>query len=319
MRAERLLSLILLLRTQGQMPARSLAQSLNVSERTIYRDVETLSLAGIPIYTIEGRGGGIGLDDSYRVSLAGLNIQEVQALFVSGSSAPLQDLGLATANQQTLLKLLDILPALHRAEADRIRQRIYIDATDWFSSGSSTPLIPQVQEAVLGDCVVEISYQRTNGEIFQRTIHAYGMVAKASVWYLVGAHDGQFRTYRVSRIQTLRLTGEKFMREPDFDLMKVWQGNLQSFFDSLPQYPVTLHIRAERQKWVSGVLSLESSQLSPTDDADWLAVTVLFDTQEQALTALLGIAHDIRIIAPADLLPALQTFARTTASWLDEH
>jgi len=318
MRAERLLSLMLLLRSQGQMTAGDLATSLDVSKRTIYRDVETLSLAGIPIYTIDGRGGGIGLDDSYRVSLAGLNMQEVQALFVSGSPAPLHELGLTSANETTLLKLLDALPSLHRAEAVRVRQRIHIDPTNWFASRSPTPFISQVQEAVLTDSVLRMVYQRTNGDTFERTIQAYGLVAKSSVWYLVGAHDNTFRTYRMSRIRELRTTDEQFTRQPDFDLAQFWQAHTQSFINNLPRYPVQIQIRQSRRDWVGGMLSLDIDDLSPSDEPDWLEATVPFDTQEQALAGLLPIAKDIRILSPPDLYNALHQFARDVLDTLDD-
>ena len=163
MRADRLLSLMLLLQAKGQMTAGQLADELHVSERTIYRDVEALSLAGIPIFTQDGRGGGIGLDVDYRVSLTGLNKQEVQALFVSGAMMPVDELGLAQANETILLKLLASLPSLHRAEAERVRQRIYIDPHDWFGEKPSSPFLHQIQEAVLADTILGMRYQRSNG------------------------------------------------------------------------------------------------------------------------------------------------------------
>jgi len=300
------------------MTAGDLAQSLNVSKRTIYRDVETLSLAGIPIYTIEGRGGGIGLDDSYRVSLAGLNRQEVQALFVAGASTPLHNLGLSTVNETTLLKLLSALSSLHQAEAERVRQRIYIDPTHWFSSETPSPFIHDIQEAALADRVLQIDYQRTSGETFTRTIDAYGMVAKSTVWYLVGAHDGRFRSYRVSRIINLQVTGDHFVRQPDFDLIAFWREHTQAFVEGLPTYPVTLWIEAEHREWVSGFLSVEPVTLSPTDDPDWLETHIQFDTREQALTALLSIVRHIRIIDPPDLRDHLLKFGQEIVDWLTQ-
>lgn len=310
MRADRLLSLMLLLQAKGQMTARQLAGELYVSERTIYRDVEALSLAGIPIYTQDGRGGGIGLDEHYRVSLTGLNKHEVQALFVSGITSPLHELGLTQTNESILLKLLASLPSLHRAEAERVRKRIYIDPQVWFGDQQPTPFLHQIQEAVLSDAVLNIQYQRSNSETFSRQIQAYGMVAKVNVWYLVGAHNKQFRTYRMSRLVDVQPTEQTFQRDPDFDLMIYWQDNTQSFVEGIPHYPVRIAVKQSRKAWVVNFLSLNDHDFTESDDPDWLETTINFDTQERAITSLISVVCDIRILQPLDLKSALLDFAQ---------
>jgi len=298
------------------MTAGNLATTLNVSERTIYRDIQTLSVAGIPIYTIEGRGGGVGLDEDYRVSLASLSQQDVRALFISGASSPLNDLGLSSTNEAILLKLLDMLPTLHQVEANRVRQRIYIDPTDWFAMGQYIPFIQQVQSAVLADKIIDITYQRGDGQTVNRTIDAYGMVAKSNVWYLIGKHGEQFRSYRVSRIQKLVISETQFKRDTQFDLEQFWQSHTQSFINSIPNYPVVLYILKDQQQWVCSFLSLEPTQLSPTDHPNWLQATVQFDTQQQAIVSLIGIAQQIRIIEPVGLYDALVTFSKVIFNYL---
>jgi predicted DNA-binding transcriptional regulator YafY len=318
MRADRLLSLMLLLQANGQMTAGQLAQELHVSERTIYRDVEALSLAGIPIYTQDGRNGGIGLDEQYRVSLTGLNKQEVQALFVSGTMMPIDELGLAEANDNILLKLLASLPSLQRAEAQRIRQRIYIDPYQWFDDKPPSPFLNPIQEAVLSDAVLTLHYQRSNGEVFRRDVQAYGMVAKMNVWYLVGAHDDGFRSYRLSRIVDVQPTGETFQRDPEFKLIDYWQANAKAFVAGIPHYPVRIAVKASRQTRVSNALSLTNPTFSATDDPEWLETTINFDTLEQAVTGLIGIVCDIRILAPTELKTALLNHAREAVDCLTD-
>lgn len=316
MRADRLLSLMLLLQAKGQMTARQLANELVVSERTIYRDVEALSLAGIPIYTQDGRGGGIGLDEHYRMSLTGLNKHEVQALFVSGITSPLHQLGLTQTNQSILLKLLASLPSLHRAEAERVRRRIYIDPHDWFSDKLLTPFLNQIQEAVLSDAVLKIHYQRSNGEAFAREVQAYGMVAKMNVWYLVGTHDGQFRSYRMSRLIDVQTTEQTFRRDPDFNLIGFWEANAQSFVESIPHYPVQIAVKQSRKSSVMNFLSIDEQDFRECDDPDWLETTINFDTQERAITSLISVACDIRILQPLDLKMALLDFAKQAVECL---
>src|SRR5689334_12127743 len=148
MRADRLLSLMLLLHARGRMTAQQLADQLEVSERTIYRDIEALCTAGIPLYTQSGTSGGVFLEESYRVSLTGLSRAQVQSLFISGEARPLGDLGLGKALDDTLLKLFAALPSIHRDEVKRLRQRFYIDPANWFQIVEATSFFPALQQAV---------------------------------------------------------------------------------------------------------------------------------------------------------------------------
>lgn len=318
MRAERLLSLMLLLQANGQMTAGQLSQALTVSERTIYRDIEALSLAGIPIYTQDGRGGGIALEENYRVSLTGLNRSEVQALFVAGAGAPLDDLGLGKASETTLLKLLATLPALHQAEAERVRQRFYIDPNDWFSERQPSTFLPIIQIAVLSDAVLKMRYQRSNGDVFEREVEAYGMVAKSNVWYFVGIHQGNIRTYRVSRLVDVQQTETTFTRDPAFDLITYWQANTQSFIDKMPQYPVRIAVRMACRNDIAKHPLFSDVEFMPMDDPNWLEFTTIFETQQQAVMALIGFAYDLRILDPLELRIALLDYARDVLLWLKE-
>ncbi|MBZ0287993.1 MAG: HTH domain-containing protein, partial [Anaerolineae bacterium] len=171
MRADRLISLMLLLHARGRMTAQTLAQQLEVSERTIYRDVDALGAAGVPIYVQPGVNGGIFLDEHYRISLTGLTRAEVQSLFVSSSTPPLADLGLDNAVQATLLKLFAALPLPHQAEVERLRSRFHIDPANWFQVIEPSDTFPLLQQAVWEDRAVSIRYQVVEGEWFDGVVN----------------------------------------------------------------------------------------------------------------------------------------------------
>jgi DNA binding protein with HTH domain/WYL domain-containing protein len=185
MRADRLISLMLLLNARGRMTAQTLADQLEVSERTIYRDVDALGAAGIPIYVQPGVNGGIFLDENYRISLTGLSRAEAQALFISSKGTPLPDLGLDNAVEATLLKLFAALPSAHQVEVERLRNRFYIDPANWFQIVEPSALLPTLQQAVWEDRALSIQYQVVEGEWFEGVVNAYALVAKANIWYLV--------------------------------------------------------------------------------------------------------------------------------------
>jgi predicted DNA-binding transcriptional regulator YafY len=171
----------MLLQTRKKVTAQTLAKRLEVSERTIYRDLEALSSAGIPVYAERGPRGGWSLLEDYRVNLNRLTESEVNTLFMSGAAGPLTDLGLGKAREDALLKLLAALPSVYRSNAERARQRIHLDAASWFHRGEEVPYVPLVQEAVWNDRRLRLTYQRGDNELIERGVDRYGLVAKASV------------------------------------------------------------------------------------------------------------------------------------------
>lgn len=185
MRADRLLSIMLILQAQGKTTTLSLAETLEVSRRTILRDIEALSIAGVPIHAEAGHGGGVYLDERYRVSLTGLKEAEVRALFVSTRPGPLQDVGLGQAAEATLLKLFAALPSLHRQEAERMQQRIHLDPAWWWHKGETLPYLETLKTAVFDDYRVQVRYERGDGQIVEYILEPYSLVAKASVWYVI--------------------------------------------------------------------------------------------------------------------------------------
>ncbi|HEX2910651.1 MAG TPA: HTH domain-containing protein [Chloroflexia bacterium] len=186
MRADRLIALLMLLQSHGSMTAQALAETLEVSERTIYRDINALGIAGIPVMTERGPGGGCSLLDSYRTNLTGLTEEETRALFMLNLPAPLSQLGVAPELKSALLKLSAALPVTRRSAEERVRQRIHLDATWWFQPEEPLPCLTKLYQAIWEDALVYVKYRvrfEPRGEVeIEQLVEPYGLVAKASVW-----------------------------------------------------------------------------------------------------------------------------------------
>lgn len=223
MRASRLLSTVLLLQTRGRMTAQELADELDVSVRTVYRDVESLDAAGVPVYADRGPAGGYRLVDGYRTKLTGLTSDEAESLFLAGVPGPAAELGLGTVLAAAELKLLAALPPELRSRAGRIRERFHLDAPGWFREGDQPAYLEAVADAVWNQRTLRVRYRRWGGEV-ARTLEPLGIVLKGGVWYLVACASGQARTYRVSRILELEALDERFERPVGFDLAAFWEA-----------------------------------------------------------------------------------------------
>ncbi|WP_377267387.1 helix-turn-helix transcriptional regulator [Peterkaempfera sp. SMS 1(5)a] len=221
MRADRLLSLLLLLQHRGRLTASQLAAELEVSVRTVYRDVEALAAAGVPVYADRGPDGGYRLLDGYRTRLTGLNADEADSLFLVGLPGPAAELGLSAEIASARLKLLAALPAETGARAERIRERFHLDPGRWFSDASPVPHLSAVADAVWQQRTLRIRYRKWGPAEVDRTVDALGLVLKAGEWYLVAAVDAAPRTYRVARILECE-PGPPFRRPPGFDLAAYW-------------------------------------------------------------------------------------------------
>src|SRR5258708_7478916 len=222
MRADRLLSIMLLLQVHRRITAHELAKPLEISERRIYRDVEWLSSAGLPVTAERGTGGGLMLLETFRTNLTGLNATEIQTLFLGQPAHVLNDLGLHQASEAALIKLLAVLPSANRQSAEDVRQRIHVDITGWRADEERLEFLPLLQEAIGQEPRVALAYQRGEQTV-ERQIGPLGLVAQGRIWYLIASVDGDIRTYRVSRIQHARLLDEACVRPPAFDLASYWQ------------------------------------------------------------------------------------------------
>jgi predicted DNA-binding transcriptional regulator YafY len=298
MRAERLLSIMLLLQSQKQMSASKLAQRLEVSERTIQRDMEALSIAGIPLVSERGRAGGWSLLEGYRSNLTGLNNTEIQALILSPVRV-LQDLGLEDAAEAATLKLLASLPAFRRHEAEMIRQCIYVDAAPWQSQDEDFGRLPLIQEAIWQNRRALIQYQRgIENDIAERLIEPLGLVAKGRIWYCVARVENEYRTYRVSRIVTVEL-GEGFTRPPDFDLAAYWQASSQEFASKLPRYPAILRVHQDALRFLYSWRWARVERIE--EEGEWRIVHVNFEEIEEASAAVMACAGQAIVIEPSEL------------------
>ena len=315
MRADRLLSLMLLLQSKGHLSAQDLAERLEVSERTIYRDVEALSFAGVPVYTRPGTNGGVFLDENYRISLTGLAKSEIQALFISGVASPLADLGLEKTVEDVLLKLFVALPSVHRREVERARQRLYIDPAYWFQLAEPMPHFSLLQQAVWEDRQIEFDYRHQDGEWAKRSVDAYGLVAKGHIWYLIGKpKDGHIRTYRVVRMRDLALTDTIFERNPNFDLAAYWQESSRTFEqeirDSLTPCIATLQVKQEVLWYFENLMLGKYERLPTVNETEWTTLRVWFSSLDDAKMRILGLGAEVQVAQPQELLDLIVKTAR---------
>jgi predicted DNA-binding transcriptional regulator YafY len=301
MRADRLVSIMMLLQARGKMTTYALAEELEVSRRTILRDVDALSSAGIPIYSEGGHGGGITLDEQYRVSLTGLKAAEVRALFVAQDSQLLRDLGLGAEATQAFLKLSAALPSLHTQSANHIRQRIHIDAAWWWWQGTQgAAFLEELLKAVIEEHSIQVTYQRHDGQVVERKLEPYGLVAKGGIWYLVAAHDGTFRTYRVSRLQTMVLLDDKFVREPNFEVATYWRDHSTRFLRSVPSYRFTLRVHRGQMDFVRWYTP-GTHTIMGLPDREWVTVQFHVSTFESALMVVFGLGTGAEVVEPEEL------------------
>lgn len=296
------------------MTARDLATRLEVSERTIHRDMEALSGAGVPVTAARGLGGGWSLLGEYRTSLTGLTETEIQSLFVTKPSKLLADLHLEKAADGALLKLLASLPATFRQGAERARQRIHVDISGWSKREEAVPLLPVLQEAIWLERQLRISYERgQNCEAVQRVLSPYGLVAKGSVWYLVASVDGSVRSYRVSRILQADVLDEHASIPPEFNLADYWEQSSTTFKRSAPNYLATF--------WVapSVILRLQFAgrfarvnELDEMDARGWRKVEVGFDVEEMACEYAVSFGSNLEVISPTTLREKVIAMTRAT-------
>lgn len=313
MRADRLLSLLMLLQTRGQMSAQALADELEVSERTIYRDITALSTSGVPVYASRGPGGGVRLIEEYRTTLTGLTPDETRALFMMSIPAPLMQLGMGEKFKGALLKLSASLPDPRRADELQTRQRIYLDSSWWFQSEEQGPCLQTIQQALWQDrrLRLKVRWEFFNTE-FEQDAEPYGLVAKANVWYLVYGRGGNPHVTRVSQIVEAELQPECFVRPPDFDLETFWEGWCNEYESQSPFLarvrvsPEALPMLAE---YVGERARGQLAQPHIPDKDGWVTLDLPFESFITARTRLLGLGRAVEVLEPESLRKSLIDFA----------
>jgi predicted DNA-binding transcriptional regulator YafY len=312
MRADRLLSILLLLQVHGRMTGRQLAKRLEVSQRTIHRDMEALGVAGVPVVAERGAGGGWELMEGFRTTLTALTESEVNALFVTKPSRILSDLRLDKASDAALVKLLSLMPAVYRKNAELAQQRIYIDVTGWSRSNEPVTMLPVLQDAVWRERRLRMLYDR--GEqcpASERVVDPLGLVAKGSTWYLVAAIDGDIRTYRVSRIRSADVLDESFLRPPEFDLAAFWESSAARFKELMPRYQVIVRAETNAIPWMRAMMRFGGiDRVEPDERAGWSRIAMHFDAEEVAHAFLLGLGTSLEVIEPAMIATKIVESAR---------
>jgi predicted DNA-binding transcriptional regulator YafY len=314
MRADRLLSMLMLLQTRGRMTAQELADRLEVSTRTIYRDLDALSSAGVPVYAERGPAGGCQLLESYRTNLTGLKETEVRALFMFTVPRLLAYVGAEKELESALLKLTAALPAPFRRDAELVRQRIHLDPAGWFQQEETSPWLALLQEAIWQEQRLRLEYRRGDGHWVKRLVDPYGLVAKAGIWYLVAGSFGRPYTFRVSRIQEAVPTGSHFERPGQFDLVAYWQEWCAAFEKSRQQVAVSLAVQPAGlpllvQAFGEGIHDL-LAQSEGTDEHGRLGLALTFESEESACIRLLGLGTTVEVVAPGSLRRRLAHRAR---------
>jgi predicted DNA-binding transcriptional regulator YafY len=313
MRADRLLSMLMILQVRGQVTASRLAQELEVSERTIYRDIDALSAAGVPVYAERGVGGGISLLDSYRTTLTGLTDKELRALFMLSIPAPLVELGVNEELRAALLKLAASLPAGRRHEEERVRQRFHLDSVWWFQSGEPVPHLNTLQEGVWHDRRIVLTYNLPFQTRVERLVDPYGLVAKGGVWYLIFCRQDHLRAMRVSRVLAARLSEERFERPAGFDLARFWGEWCAAYEENQPSFLVVARVAPDLVPllplYFGPEIKAKIAEAGPADSEGWITVTLPFETLEAARERVLGLGRAIEVLAPEALRCSVIDFA----------
>ncbi len=312
MRASRLLSILMILQTRGRTTAEALAAEFEVSVRTIYRDIEQLSAADVPVYADRGPNGGFELLDGYRTKLTGLSPNEAATLFLAGLPGPAAELGLADLMTTAQLKLTAALPEGARATARRISARFHLDPVGWFQSKHDARHLPALADAAWNEKRAEFRYRRWN-DIVARKVMPLGLVLKGGVWYLVAqvsdqANDqmsAQPRTYKVANIDQLVVRDERFERPKDFDLAGFWTTASRAYEAGLYRHKAELRVSPLGLKRLdmlgSAVAHAAAETASRLDRDGWVRVTIPIESFDHAAHELIRLGNDVEVLSPPDL------------------
>ncbi|MFH8475085.1 helix-turn-helix transcriptional regulator [Streptomyces sp. NPDC018000] len=307
MRAARLIKMVLLLQSRPTMTAAELAQELEVSERTVTRDAQALSEAGVPVYADRGRAGGYRLVGGYRTRLTGLARNEAEALFLSGLPSALRQMGLEDAASAARLKVsAALLPSL-RGASDSAARRFHLDAPGWYQEPVTPELLPAVAEAVWDDRIVHARYRRSgrDGEV-ERVLAPYGLVLKAGVWYLCARVEDDFRVYRIDRFSAVAVSDERFERDETFDLPGFWDERAAQFARSLLRTAVTVRVTEDGVRRLPYAMdrsavhdALETA--GPPDAQGWLTITLPVESLDVAYSQLMSLGPELEVLQPTAL------------------
>jgi predicted DNA-binding transcriptional regulator YafY len=304
---------MLLLQNNGKMTTAQLAEALEVSDRTILRDMDALSAAGIPVIAERGKSGGWKLIDRFRSTISGLTLDELKSLFILPSDELLGQLGIRPGGLEIRRKLAASMPSALRSGARQYLEKIHIDTGAWKPAGAGlTETLRTVMEALWEDRKLRMVYQKAGGETTERAVCPLGLVAKGSAWYLVASHaDDEFRTYRVSRIARAEVLPETFDRPASFDLAAWWKASKEQFSAGLPRFEVRVLVDPSivgRMTYTERFV--EIGEIGGAEEGGWRTAVLFFQTAEEAARYVLGFGGKMRIVSPESLIPMVVEEAR---------
>lgn len=289
------------------MTAGELARRLEVSERTILRDMDALTLSGVPVMAERGTGGGWSLASPFQTKLNGLTPAELQSLFVARPPRLLAELGLGEAATGAWLKLQAALPGDMREQAEFVRQRILFDSRGWKTSTEPDVCLSVVLDALWRGRQLRFHYERLLGEAGERRVHPLGLVARNHTWYLIAASDGEFRTYRVSRMREAAVLEEPAERPAEFDLANHWERSAREFREQLPRYYATFRVAPAVMHWVryrGWRLEEEGAE------GKQVRIRMRFDAMVEAVQFALSFGADLAVVEPLELRDAVRQSAQ---------
>ncbi|MBT9465293.1 YafY family protein [Hydrogenophaga sp.] len=311
MKASRLLSILMLLQARGRLTAGALAQAMEVSERTVLRDIDQLSAAGVPLWGERGRHGGFQLREGWSTQLTGMTEPEANALLLAGLPGPATELGLGAAAASARLKMVASLPGEWREQAERVGQRLHIDAVDWYRTQDAPRFLREAADAVWRARRIDVRYESWRG-MTQRTLEPLGLVLKAGAWYLVARAvemptkgDG-VRTYRLTSVMDLKV-GAAFRRPKSFDLASTWRASAARFESELRSIEVRVRVSDRSMKW------LANARIPYADQAGD-EVTIRVESIKQGARQLLGFGDEIEVLAPPAMRERLAQQAGAVAA-----
>jgi predicted DNA-binding transcriptional regulator YafY len=314
MLASRLLSILMLLQTRGRMTAPQLAREFEVTVRTIYRDIDQLSAAGIPVYADRGCAGGFQLLDGYRTKLTGMTRSEAETLFLAGLPGPAAELGLADLLATARLKLMASLP--EGAQAERIAARFHLDPAGWFRATEPAALLPQIASAVWNERCLRIAYRRA-GEVHARKLCPLGLVLKAGTWYLVALRGKELRTYRVSNVVEAETLDEGFVRPKRFDLAAYWTESSRGFEIGSYRQQAIVRLSPKGRSLLEPmgpyVVDAAAKTSERPDKDGWVRCAIPLESIDFGIRDLMRLGDDVEVLEPAALRARLVDKLRDTA------
>jgi predicted DNA-binding transcriptional regulator YafY len=301
------------------MTTAELAKELEVTERTIHRDMEALSAAGIPVLAERGKFGGWRLLEKYRTNLTGLKADEIKTLLLPHSFQHLADLGISDDWKEARQKLLAAIPAPLKDDIKDISNRIHIDTNTWRQSPREMKSFGILQQAVWEEKKIQIQYEKADKQTIERIVEPLGLVAKGNTWYLIAASDEKIKSYRVSRILKAEQINENFSRPNNFDLADYWQVSKQKFISSLPRFEVEVEISPsiiQRINFIGRFVQVLHTD-SPKENG-WIPASLCFDTEQEAREYILGFGNQIKIIRPVSLKKSVREMAEVVVGLYNE-